>query len=479
MTYTKIAAGVASLAAVVFVTTAAAADDSQKHDGAAVEVHDVAGLVKAVREAHAGGTIRLAPGTYTLDEPLVIKSSTALDGGGVGKTIITHAAGWKPSTRSLPDPEMKDQGLDADAYLVRIERDAADVTLSNMTLRAPQVHGAIYSPFSKNLQLHHLQFDRALWSGVRTFGMQKGSIHDCEFIDAGGRWEDGKPGEKGGISGGAIFAVWMADCEIANNRFRRTTDKPEAIVFGIKVREGRRCHIHHNSIECDFSMEFPFENDEDNQIDHNVCHGTISIPKHAGGPVPKSGSTFHIHHNLFKNSYSIEFVRNGVEIDHNLFDFDAKLDHGNLISAFGDVPADGPAVFHNNIVINPGRGVIWMNEVFNNLTVRNNVILCHTTATPRTDGLFGFNPGCDFKTIHIRDNRIECVGTPRPLLRAPESYAADIQNNELVNVADADKLPDAKADRKIGLEQPLSFKCGANEEVEVKGDTATMPGKLE
>jgi nitrous oxidase accessory protein len=40
-------------------------------------------------------------------------------------------------------------------------------------------------------------------------------------------------------------------------------------------------------------MEFPFENDEDNEIDHNVCHGTISIPKYAGGVVPKSGRTFH------------------------------------------------------------------------------------------------------------------------------------------------------------------------------------------
>ena len=175
------------------------------------------------------------------------------------------------------------------------------------------------------------------------------------------------------------------------------------------------------------------------EIDHNVCHGTISIPKYAGGPVPKSGRTFHIHHNWFRDSYSIEFVRNGVEIDHNLFDFDVQKDHGNLISGFGKAAAKGPASFHNNLVSNPGRGVIWINEVFNNLEIRNNHIITRTTATPRKDGLFGFNPGCDFKTISIRDNVIECQGQARPLLRCNESYGAVIRNNRLTNVSDTDR----------------------------------------
>ena len=51
-----------------------------------------------------------------------------------------------------------------------------------------------------------------------------------------------------------------------------------------------------------------------------------------------------------------------------------------------------------------------MNEVFDHLEVRNNHVIARTTATPRTDGLFGFNPACDFKTITIRDNVIECQG---------------------------------------------------------------------
>ena len=116
-------------------------------------------------------------------------------------------------------------------------------------------------------------------------------------------------------------------------------------------------------------------------------------PNTPAGRSPPSGQTFRIHHNYFLATYSIEFVRNGVEIDHNLFDFDTAGDEGNLISGFGRAPADGPAVFHNNLVSNPGRGVIWINEPYSNLVVRNNEIVTRTTATPRDDGTVRVQPG--------------------------------------------------------------------------------------
>lgn len=248
--------------------------------------------------------------------------------------------------------------------------------------------------------------------------------------------------------------------------------------YGIKVRQAKRVRVHHNTIEADFSMEFPFENDEDNEIAHNICHGTISLPKHSGGPVPASGSTFRIHHNVFRRGYAIEFVRNGVEIDHNLFDFDlAEADGCNLISAFGRSEAKGPATFHNNIVRNPGRGVIWMNEIFNRLEIRNNHIITNTTPTPRKDGLFGFNPKCDFATITIRDNLIECIGQPRPLLRCQESYGAVIRNNVLTNVADIDRLKNPMGTTKPGLEAPLTFSCGVRDELTVTDGQAKPTGK--
>jgi len=445
--------------------------------GAGQPVTTVEALVAAVKNGAEGDTIVLAEGNFELEATLELKAKMTLKGAGIGKTTLTHAAGWKPATEALPDPEMKLEGLDTDACLIRIQRDTGGVTIADMTLRAPQLHGAVFAWFHTDLHLHHLRIEETMWSGVRTFGMKRAKIHDCEFVDAGGRWSKGKPGVKGGITGGGIFACWMADCEIYDNRFRRSRQEPEREFYGIKVRQAKRCRVHHNTIEVNFSMEFPFENDEDNELDHNVCHGTVSIPKYAGGAVPASGRTFHIHHNWFKDSYSIEFVRNGVQIDHNLFDFDVTRDHGNLISGFGKADAKGPALFHNNLVSNPGRGVIWINEVFNNLEVRNNHIVARTTATPRKDGLFGFNPKCDFKTIAIKDNIIECEGTARPLLRCKESYGAVVENNSLTNVADAGALGNAMAERIVGLEKPLKFECGAKGEFIVDGWRAMRAGK--
>ena len=426
-------------------------------------------LVAAVMNAKEGETIELAAGTFVLVGTLELKGGMTFKGAGMDKTTLTHAAKWKPSTKTLPDPEMKLDGLDTDAYLIRIRRDTGGVTISDMTLHGPQLHGAVFAWFHTDLHLHHLRIKETMWSGVRTFGMKGAKIHDCEFVDSGGRWERGQPGVKGGITGGGIFAIWMSECEIFDNRFTRTRTAREHEFYGIKVRQAKKCRVHHNTIEVNFSMEFPFENDEDNELAHNVCHGTISIPKHAGGPVPKSGKTFHIHHNYFKDSYSIEFVRNGVEIDHNLFDFDPKEDHGNLISGFGKADAEGPAKFHNNLVSNPGRGVIWINEVFNNLEVRNNHIITRTTKTPRNEGLFGFNPKCDFKTIIIKDNVIECEGEPRPLLRCKESYQCAVENNKLANVAGADRLKNPQAERAVGLEKPMKFECGVKGELSVDG----------
>lgn len=434
-------------------------------------------LAAAVRDGKEGSTIEIAPGTYELEAPLEPKAGMTLKGAGMDKTVLTGAAGWKPSTQTLPDPEMKTQGMDTRAYLIRLQDKAANITISDLTLRGPQLHGAIFGWENANAHFHHLRIQDTLWSGIRTFLLKGAKIHDCEFIDAGGRWERGQPGLKGGITGGAIFSIWMADTEIAHNRFLRTQRGPADEFYGIKGRQGKRCRIHHNTIETDFSIEFPFENDEDVEIDHNVCHGTISIPKHAGGPVPKSGRTFHIHHNWMLQGYSIEFVRNGVEISHNLFDFDPQKDGGNLISAFGKAAAPGPASFHDNLVKNPGRGVIWMNEVFNNLEIRNNHIRTRTTATPRKEGLFGFNPACDFKTISIRDNIVECEGQERPLLRCKESWESAIGNNELKNVSDVDRYVNAKADRRPGPEQPLKFECGVHGEFVVDGWEARKAAK--
>jgi len=436
----------------------------------AAPVTSSAELVAAVRDGAENAVIEIAAGTFELAAPLEPKTGMTLKGAGMAQTILTHVSAWKPPVTTLPDPEMKTKGMDTQAYLIRLTDKAAGITISDLTLRGPQLHGAIYGWGNEGLHLQHLRIQDVLWAGVRTFSMKGAKIHDCEFIDAGGRWERGGiPGDKGGITGGAIFAIWIADSEIAHNRFTRTQMGKADEFYGIKGRQGKRCRIHHNTIAVNFSIEFPFENDEDMEIDHNVCHGTISIPKNGGGPLPASGRTFHIHHNWMQDSYSIEFVRNGVEIDHNLFDFTVAKDHGNLISAFGKAPAKGPASFHHNLVSNPGRGVIWINEPFNGLEIRHNHIITRTTATPRLEGLFGFNSQCDFSTFQITDNLIECEGQTRPLLRKGIGSTAFIRNNTLVNVTDTASYNNAKTDTQPGLTEPLKFECGVHGEFTVDG----------
>jgi nitrous oxidase accessory protein len=444
----------------------------------AIEVSSVEQLVAAVEQGQEGESIVVAPGVYRLSAPLELKTGMTLQGAGIEKTVITQNDSWQPSTKTLPDPETKTKGLDMDAYLISIQAKANNITVSDLTLTGPKLHGAIFGIGNENLHLHHLRIEDFLWSGIRTFSMRQAQIHDCQFVDAGGRWQrGGVPGVKGGITGGAIFAIWMKDSEIAHNRFTRTQLDKQDEFYGIKCRQGKRSRIHHNTIEVNFSIEMPFENDEDVEIDHNMCFGTISIPKYAGGPVPESGRTFHIHHNYFRHSYSIEFVRNGVEIDHNLFDFDTKQDQGNLISGFGKAPAKGPAEFHNNLISNPGRGVIWINEPYSQFVVRNNHVVTRTTETPRKDGLFGFNRDCDFTTIKIIDNLIECKGLSRPLLRQEASYRATVENNQLINVSDIADLPAQQLQRKPGLESPLAFQCGVHGELQVDGWQTTKVGQ--
>ena len=441
-------------------------------------VASVEALVTAAAEAKSGAVIELAAGTFRLTQPLDLKTGTSLKGAGIGRTIITHAAEWKANPATLPDTETDHEKFDRTGYLIRCANDARDITISAMTLTGPQMHGAIFGWANEGLHLHDLRLADFMYCGIRTFIMSKAKIHDCTFVDAGQRWEKGKPGLKGGNTGGGIFAIWMSDTEIWNNRFLVTKTAPNEHYYGIKGREARRVRIHHNTIEAGFSIELPFEGDEDVEIDHNILHSAISIPKYAGGPVPKSGRTFHIHHNYFRDGYSVEFVRNGVEIDHNLFDFDAAGDGSNLISAFGDVAAKGPCIFHNNLVSNPGRGVMWMNEPYANLEVRNNHIIARTTKTPRTEGLFGFNEKSEFKSFRFSGNIIECVGMARPLFRNDASSAAVVENNRLTNVSDTARYANMPTGAQAGLEHPLKFACGVDGELTVDGwKTGKTPAK--
>lgn len=437
--------------------------------GKAAEVTNAADLAEAVNNGIPNSTVTVAAGTYLLSAPLKPKPGMTILGAGTGQTILKNDPVWNPPTTKLPEGGVTASAIEAGAYLFSFNTGTHGVTISDMTLTGAELHGALYGYNCDNLHLHDLVIRDFRWSGIRTFAMDGAQIHDCEFIDAGGRWSGGAPGISGGTTGGGMYLTWLNTSEIWNNRFSRTKSGSENNFYGIKGRQGRDSRIHHNTINVNFSIEFPFEGDQTMEIDHNVCKGVISIPKFAGGPVPAGGRTFHIHHNYFTTSYAVELTRNGVEINNNLFDFKTTSDGGNLCSSFGSQAAQGPVSFHNNLVKNPGRGVFWSEPIYNNLSFRNNHIVTNTTVTPRTEGLFGLNGGSDFTTITIADNIIECVGTSRPLVRNVASNGALISNNTLTNVSATANYgnPDTGATR--GLLEPLLFTCGVSDEFTVDG----------
>jgi hypothetical protein len=427
------------------------------------QVTDVAALMAAVNGGAPGASVQIAPGTYALTAPLQPKSGMTLVGAGSGLTIFTAAAGWSPGLAGLPDNSVDHNTVVRAAYLIDLGNDAMDVTLGDLTLTAPQHHGAIYGNNCDRLHLRDMRFENFLWCGVRTFRMDGGRIHDCSFLDAGGR-----SGGSTGQNGGSVFTTFVKTSEFWNNRIAKSAAHPGNF-FGFKGRQAIDCRIHHNTVGVSFAVEFPFENDRNVEIDHNDFNGGVSIPKFGGGAVvpPADGRSFHIHHNWVRRSYALEWARNSAEIDHNFFDFSLTDDTGNLVSNFGSEAAPGPTFFHNNHIRNPGRGLFWSMGVFNGLTFANNHVRANTLT--RSDGLFGFNPANDFTTTIIRDNIIEGVAAnPRPLVRNAASHAAVIQNNTLLHISDTASYANPVSAASKGPLTPLRFEVGAQGETFVE-----------
>jgi MYXO-CTERM domain-containing protein len=432
------------------------------------EVTTVAELVAAVSNGQPGDTVVVAAGTFALTESLRPKAGMKIRGAGAGKTIITNAASWAPGNAGLElDEGAQIDGVDCSKYLINLQRDILDVMVSDLTLLGTAMPGGVCGIASHRLELARLEFKSFLWAGARIFIMEGGKIHNNSFFDAAGKRD-----VTTGPSGGSLFLTYFGGTDISGNRFARS---PGNDGYGVKGREARNVRIHDNTIDVFFSIELPFESDHTVEIDHNYLGGAISMPKYAGGDVPTGGYTFHIHHNYFNTSYSFEYQRNAVEIDHNLFDFSPQDDGGNLIASFDAVPAAlGGTKMHNNLIKNPGRGIYWNEGVYNGFAFYNNHVQGQTTVTPRTEGLFDFRPArneatTNFSTIEIRDNIIELTGMPRPLMRNPESYAALISNNALTGLSDTASYGNPTADRPRGPLQPLCFRLGADREWTIDG----------
>lgn len=441
-------------------------DNAVANDGRddADTIQTVINWVKAQQTADSTRetTIYMPEGTFDLAKTLKVNTpEITFKGAGTGRTILQTTRRFDVGTQGLPDGETVVDSVNRNAYLFDLKKNADDVSFVGMTLTGPDIHGAIFGNRTDDLTIKNVEFNDFLWSSVRLFSASNARIHDSVFIDAGGQADNG-------VTGGSIFATYLKDSEIYNNRILKSVGR-EDNVYGIKGRQFKNTRIYNNTIKTNFAIELPFEHDSFVEIDHNFLGGVISVPKFSGGKVPKEGYTFHIHHNYFNKSYSLEWARNGAEVDHNVFVFDPKKDNGNLISNFDSQPAQGPTKFHHNLILNPGRGIAWHKGVYNNFSFYNNEVIANKTATPRKDGLFGFNPKTDFSTIEIRDNVIKARGTSRPLMRNRASYGAVIENNQLVNISDANKFDNPTTGKPRGLGEPLLFQVGVGGEFTVDG----------
>lgn len=159
-----------------------------------------------------------------------------------------------------------------------------------------------------------------------------GLIARNNFIDAGEH-----SGVTSGQTGGAIYATFTNTTDIHSNRFTKAPDHPDSF-FGVKGHKAADTRIFDSTVNVNFSIEFPFENDLRLETLRNFRTGVVSAPKFAGGPPSMLGGSYDIYfynNNYFDETCSIEGPRNGMLIRENLSDFRADDDGGSIVSIFG------------------------------------------------------------------------------------------------------------------------------------------------
>ena len=441
--------------------SSAVVDDDQDDFLAIQAALDAA--AEAVRDGAESATVYLPAGTFLTSGSLQVDAGVNIVGAGIGQTVLTNDPSLSFERGDITDRDVDPASVNRDGYLIDFGVDADNASLRGLTLRGPEMIGGVFAFRSDGLTIESTRFENFLWTGLRTFTTSGTEFTWNEFHDAGGTRlkADGSPGPRSG----AIFSTFHRDAEVSHNRFTESGD-PNYKAFGVKGRKWNDSRIHHNSIENNFSIELPFENDRDVEIDHNDLRGAVSVPKFEGGVVLDDGYSFFIHHNYFTASYSIEGARNELIIDQNVFDFDIQEDGGTLFKNFGRASVAGPTTFTNNLIVNPGRGLFNSEGPHDHVVLSNNRVIANQTVTPRDGALINIRAAdrdgnqTDYSTIEVRNNRIEVFGTERPLFASAEHHDADIAGNELVGVRDAGSFDNPTTGEPVGPQGLVSFAVG-------------------
>lgn len=211
----------------------------------------------------------------------------------------------------------------------------------------------------------------------------------------------------------------------------------------LQRRWAPQCPVSHNTVEpCYFAVESPHENERGFEIDHNLLHGAVSVPKGGQGADPtKEGFDYavEIHHNIMTDSYAVEGPRNHLRVHHNYIRIGKP--NGRVYAQFGG-ENNGPVRFDHNIIENVDRSLLWIRTGrAANVTFEANTVFA-ADVVDRSGILFSAWEGEDIYDWVIRDNVIVAAWSrPRQLLRMERGVMGkmSVTGNLLVNVTHAPK----------------------------------------
>ena len=428
---------------------------------ASVDVSTVSQLTNAVNNGAVGDTITIAAGTYILTAQLTPKAQMTIKGAGIERTILRPAATWTPGTATLIDP-INWGGVKTSAYFFYLGNNIGtnSVTISDMTMDGlKQLQGAVCGNTINSLTISNVYFHDFTFCGVRVVGGSQLVIHDCEFINMAISGMDPEAG--------AVVFAYLSNSDLYNNQFYFTTHGVyygsgvnAGNFYGFKGRELKQSRIHHNTIMVNFSIELPFDDNYDVEVDHNYLDGWISMPKYAGGSNAPSGTSIRIHHNYDSSAVVAEYPRNDVEIDHNLLD-NPRAEQGSMLSGWTNESAPGTTKMHDNLIKNLGR-VLADVGLYNNLQFYNNTVNAPQNDGASTNFLFIIDGNITKSLFVCKNNIFDCTGHPRALLWSGlgAGFTA-IENNTMINVTDQANYANPSTSAARGARDPLYFICGA------------------
>lgn len=426
-----------------------------------VPVSTVGQLVAAVNNGSAGDTVMVAAGAYSLTATLSPKARMTIKGAGRDSTILRPASSWTPGLATAVEP-INWNGVTTSAYFFYLgSNDGVNsVTISDMTMDGQKrLQGAVCGRSIDDLTIHDVYFHDFTFCGVRVIGGTRLVVHSCEFVNMAVSGMDPEAG--------AVVFAWLSHSEFYNNQFYFAT---HGVYYGSGVNAGNfygykgrglsDSRIHHNTILVNFSIELPFDDIANVDVDHNNIAGWISIPKYAGGSVPTSGVRMRVHHNYISSAVVAEYPRNSVEIDHNLLD-NPRSEAGSMLSGWTSELAPGPTRMHDNLIKNLGR-VLADVGLYNGLQFYNNNVNAPANAGATTEVLFIVDGNIDRSSFVFRDNIVNCTGHPRDLLWSDLGAGfTSIENNTLTSVTDQANYANPSTGATRGPLEPLYFTCGA------------------